>query len=65
MDVVSPGQHPDVEARLLAETERVLGGRPPTMADLPDLPYSEHGRARSDAALSARAGLRAANRSKT
>jgi len=34
-------QHPDVEARLLSETERVLRGRPPTAADLPNLPYSE------------------------
>jgi cytochrome P450 len=33
--------HPDVENRLLAETERVLGGRTPAMADLPELPYSD------------------------
>ncbi len=34
-------QHPAVEERLAAELDRVLGGRPPTPADLPNLPYTE------------------------
>lgn len=34
-------QHPSVEALLAAELESVLGGRPPTAADLPRLPYTE------------------------
>jgi cytochrome P450 len=34
--------HPEVEARLLAELREVLGGAPPTVADLPRLPYTEH-----------------------
>jgi cytochrome P450 len=34
-------QHPEVEARLLAELQTVLGGRAPTVADLPQLPYTE------------------------
>jgi cytochrome P450 len=33
-------QHPDVEARLHEELEKVLSGRVPTMADLPNLPYT-------------------------
>jgi cytochrome P450 len=33
-------QHPDVEARLMAEIA-TLNGQPPTMRDLPQLPYSE------------------------
>lgn len=33
-------QHPEVEARLHAELDSVLGGRPPTVADLPQLPYT-------------------------
>jgi len=33
-------QHPLAEARLHAELEAVLGGRPPTVADLPSLPYT-------------------------
>ncbi len=33
-------QAPDVEARFHAEIDRVLGSRPPTLADLPDLPYT-------------------------
>jgi cytochrome P450 len=33
-------QHPDVEARLHAEVDQVLGGRPPALADLPRLPYT-------------------------
>jgi cytochrome P450 len=33
--------HPEVEARLDDELERALGGRPPTMADLPQLPYTD------------------------
>ena len=32
-------QHPAVEARLLAEIDRVLGDRPPTIEDLPQLSY--------------------------
>jgi len=34
-------QHPDVDGRLQAELRGVLGGRPPSFADLPDLPYTE------------------------
>jgi cytochrome P450 len=34
-------QHPEVEARLLGELDRVLQGRPPTAADLPNMPYTE------------------------
>jgi cytochrome P450 len=34
-------QHADVEAKLLDELDRVLGGRAPTTADLPNLPYTE------------------------
>ncbi len=34
-------QHPAVKAKLHAEVDRVLGGRTPTLADLPDLPYTE------------------------
>ncbi|MFI5454866.1 MAG: cytochrome P450 [Isosphaerales bacterium] len=33
--------HPDVEARLHAELDEVLGGRPPAVADLPRLKYTE------------------------
>jgi cytochrome P450 len=33
-------QHPEVEEKLHAELDRVLNGRPPTMADLPDLNYT-------------------------
>ena len=33
--------HPDVEAKLHAELDTVLGGRIPTLADLPHLPYTE------------------------
>ena len=33
--------NPEVEAKLLEEYERVLGGRVPTMADLPHLTYSK------------------------
>ncbi|MDR3618339.1 MAG: cytochrome P450 [Paludisphaera borealis] len=32
--------HPEVEAKLHAELESVLDGRPPTFADLPRLPYT-------------------------
>ncbi|NDJ63250.1 MAG: cytochrome P450 [Chloroflexi bacterium] len=35
------GEHPEAEARLHAELDRVLAGRAPTMADLKDLPYTE------------------------
>ncbi|MCU0513086.1 MAG: cytochrome P450 [Anaerolineae bacterium] len=34
-------QHPQVEARLHAELDSVLQGRPPTLADLKQLPYTE------------------------
>jgi len=34
-------QNPDAEARLHAEVDAVLDGRPPTVADLKDLPYTE------------------------
>ena len=34
-------QHPAVEARLVGELQQVLGGRAPTVADLPNLPYTE------------------------
>ncbi|MCS6871909.1 MAG: cytochrome P450 [Anaerolineae bacterium] len=34
-------QHPEVEAKLWAELDSVLGGRAPTLADLPNLPYTE------------------------
>ncbi len=34
-------RHPDVEARLHAELDQVLGDRPPTVADLPRLKYTE------------------------
>jgi cytochrome P450 len=33
-------QNPDVEARLHAELDGVLGGRTPVLADLPNLPYT-------------------------
>jgi cytochrome P450 len=33
--------HPDSEARLHAELDEVLGGRAPTLADLPRLPYAD------------------------
>jgi cytochrome P450 len=33
--------HPDVEARLVAELEEVLGGRAPEMADIPRLTYTD------------------------
>jgi cytochrome P450 len=33
--------NPQAEARLHEELDRVLGGRPPTLADLPNLPYLE------------------------
>src|SRR5262249_59795074 len=35
-------RHPEVEAELLAELRAVLGGRPPTVADLPRLPFCGH-----------------------
>jgi cytochrome P450 len=34
-------QHPEVEAKLLEEINRVLGDRLPTFNDLPNLPYTE------------------------
>jgi cytochrome P450/ubiquinone/menaquinone biosynthesis C-methylase UbiE len=34
-------QHPDVEQKLHAEIEAVLGDRPPTVADLEAMPYGE------------------------
>ncbi|MDB5353278.1 MAG: cytochrome [Planctomycetota bacterium] len=33
--------HPEVEAKLHEELDRVLGGRSPTMDDLPNLPYTD------------------------
>jgi cytochrome P450 len=33
--------HPEVEARLVDELHRALGSRTPTIADLPNLPYTE------------------------
>lgn len=33
-------EHPEVDLRLAAELDRVLGGRPPTLDDLPALPYT-------------------------
>jgi cytochrome P450 len=33
-------QHPEAEARLHAELDTVLGGRPPAYEDLPNLPYT-------------------------
>jgi cytochrome P450 len=33
-------QHPEAEARLHAELDQVLAGRPPSFADLPSLPYT-------------------------
>ena len=35
-------QNPRVEAKLHAELDAVLGGRAPTLADLPNLPYAGH-----------------------
>ena len=46
-------QAPEVEARLHEEIDRVLGGRLPTIADIPSLPYRRAGRDRVDAPLSA------------
>ncbi|KZN25773.1 cytochrome P450 [Haladaptatus sp. R4] len=34
-------QHPEVEAKLVAELDEVLGGETPTMADLSELTYTE------------------------
>ncbi|MGO9702711.1 MAG: cytochrome P450 [Xanthobacteraceae bacterium] len=34
-------QHPEAEAKLGEELQRVLGGRPPTVADLPQLRHAE------------------------
>ncbi|MBD2665663.1 cytochrome P450 [Richelia sinica FACHB-800] len=34
-------QHPEVEQKLLAELQTVLGGRTPTVADLPQLVYTD------------------------
>lgn len=34
------GQHPEIEARLHAELDEVLGGRPPTYEDAARLPYT-------------------------
>jgi cytochrome P450 len=36
------GRHPDIEARLHDEIDRVLAGRPPTAADVPRLVHTEH-----------------------
>lgn len=34
-------KHPQVENRLLGELDRVLGGRSPQVADIPNLPYTD------------------------
>ncbi|MCW1969941.1 MAG: cytochrome P450 [Anaerolineae bacterium] len=34
-------QHPEIEAKLHGELDRVLGGRTPTLADLAQLPYTD------------------------
>ncbi|MBD2386490.1 cytochrome P450 [Cylindrospermum sp. FACHB-282] len=34
-------QHPEIEQKLHAELQTVLGGRTPTFADLPQLPYTD------------------------
>lgn len=34
-------QHPEAYERLLTEVDEVLGDRPPTVADLPDLPWTQ------------------------
>jgi cytochrome P450 len=34
-------QYPEIEAKLVAELAQVLGGRVPTMTDLPRLPYTQ------------------------
>lgn len=34
------GKHPEIEARLHAEVDEQLNGRPPALADLPHLPYT-------------------------
>ena len=49
-------QHPEVEARLQAELQTVLGGRSPTAADVARLPVHRASHHRVDARLSA--GLR-------
>ena len=41
LDVDLLAQHPEVEARLHAELDAVLGGRPPGLEDLPNLTYTE------------------------
>jgi cytochrome P450 len=35
------GRHPEIEAKLLAEVDGVLAGRPPRYEDVPRLPYAE------------------------
>ncbi len=55
--------HPEAEARLHAELDAVLGGRPPTLADLPRLRLHGDDRHRGAAALSHRSGWSAARRS--
>lgn len=39
--LIELARHPEVEAKLQAEVDSVLAGRPPTLADLPRLPYTE------------------------
>jgi cytochrome P450 len=34
-------QHPQAEAKLVSEWQNVLGGRPPTTADLPNMPFTD------------------------
>ena len=45
------GQNPEVEARLVAELREVLGGRLPTVADLPNSEVHRNGDQRVDAGL--------------
>ncbi len=52
-------QHPEVEERLVREVSRVLRGRAPTVADLPQLPYTEMVVRESHALVSASGGFRA------
>ncbi len=48
--------HPEVERKLHAEVEQVIGDRMPAIADLPRLAVRAHGRAGVAAALSAGLG---------
>ena len=52
------GQNREVEEKLIEELRRVLGGRVPTPADLPQLGLYRHGAAGIDAPVPARVGHR-------